>query len=180
MSTNEKRLPLDRAQRLAVQIVRDFFPACERIEVAGSIRRRKADIGDIEIVAIPKRLEDFFGEGDSLLDPILENLCRLDVLKKVKGGDKMKQYEITKSGIMLDLFLCRPENFGLILAIRTGPAEWSHRMVTPRSQGGLMPSHLRSMGGFIKDGSGKVYEVPEEADLFRILGIEFLEPWERR
>jgi len=46
---------LEIAQELAHGIRNQLAAHCERIEIAGSIRRRKADdIKDVEIVCIPK------------------------------------------------------------------------------------------------------------------------------
>jgi DNA polymerase/3'-5' exonuclease PolX len=42
------------AKRLADCLVKAIAPYCERIEIAGSVRRKKADVKDIEIVAIPR------------------------------------------------------------------------------------------------------------------------------
>ena len=48
------RLSLQQARGLARHIVCELKPYCRRIRVAGSIRRRKETIGDIELVVIPK------------------------------------------------------------------------------------------------------------------------------
>jgi DNA polymerase/3'-5' exonuclease PolX len=42
------------AQRIADKLIADLSPHCDRIEVAGSVRRQKPECGDIELVAIPK------------------------------------------------------------------------------------------------------------------------------
>jgi hypothetical protein len=69
-----------------VQILR---PTCAQIEIAGSLRRGKATVGDIEIVARPLVEErpvagqlGLFGDGQpatiervSLLDPVLDGLA---------------------------------------------------------------------------------------------------------
>jgi DNA polymerase/3'-5' exonuclease PolX len=46
--------PLPEAERVAAAIVADLAPFCARIQVAGSVRRRKEVVGDIELVAIPR------------------------------------------------------------------------------------------------------------------------------
>jgi DNA polymerase/3'-5' exonuclease PolX len=46
--------PLADAERIAAAIVADLAPSCARIQVAGSVHRRKEVAGDIEIVAIPR------------------------------------------------------------------------------------------------------------------------------
>ena len=65
METTEgkKRYPLDLAELVGQSVVKWLAGACEKIEIAGSIRRRETTIGDIEILAIPKvGGRDMFGE----------------------------------------------------------------------------------------------------------------------
>jgi DNA polymerase/3'-5' exonuclease PolX len=45
------------ALKIAQETVELLRPHCERIEIAGSIRREKPEPNDIEIVAIPKPYE---------------------------------------------------------------------------------------------------------------------------
>lgn len=42
------------ARHVAEALVRELAPACDRIEIAGSIRRQKPWVSDIELVAIPQ------------------------------------------------------------------------------------------------------------------------------
>lgn len=44
---------LQRALEIAQKVLKKLEPHCERISIAGSVRRMKYDVGDIEIVAIP-------------------------------------------------------------------------------------------------------------------------------
>ena len=50
-------MKLAQAENLARRVVETMAPYCERVEIAGSIRRGKAEPKDIEIVAIPRRCE---------------------------------------------------------------------------------------------------------------------------
>ena len=54
VKSKEKKYPHAEAQAIAQEVVEQLRPHCERIVVAGSIRRKKSEVGDIEIVAIPK------------------------------------------------------------------------------------------------------------------------------
>ncbi len=47
----------DRALAIAAKIRTELEPFCDRIEIAGSIRRKKPNVKDVEIVAIPKPYE---------------------------------------------------------------------------------------------------------------------------
>jgi hypothetical protein len=73
-----------------------------------------------------------------------------------------------------------PAEFGLLMAIRTGPADWSHRLVTPRRQGGWLPDHLRVHDGHIEHiRDGEVVPTPEEPEVFRVVNQPYVLP-ERR
>ncbi len=175
------RVPLAAADQLAASVVRELAPGCERLEVAGSIRRRKATVGDLEIVAIPKTRADLLGENpQSMLDPILADLCEAGRLVRIRGGEKQKQYKLAKAGILLDLFLVTPETWPGQLAVRTGPEEFSKRLVTPRSKGGMLPEGWRFANGFrLYDQNGKAVDVTEEHSLFEAIGAPWVEPEHR-
>lgn len=49
-----KRLQLATAHNLATRIRDSFTSVCEKMEIVGSIRRRRATVGDIEFVYIPR------------------------------------------------------------------------------------------------------------------------------
>lgn len=173
------------------------MPCCGRIEVAGSIRRQKAQVNDIEICAIP--LVTVTGVdllGDEALarpiDDVLTKLCDEGRLKLVKGFKpytpwKYAQFEVMSGGqgappiCKLDLFLADKDTWGCIFTIRTGPAEFNRKLVTAKRAGGLCPAHLRFRDGRLcfTDGSG-VKETPEEHDVFRCLGLPFIPPEQRR
>ena len=105
-------MELNKALEIANRLVELLSPFCEKINIAGSCRRGKPDVGDIEIVCSPKILilKDMFG-GD-------EGIVREPMFKKgingfgkvVKGNadGKMMQIELPE-GIMLDLFI--PDDF---------------------------------------------------------------------
>ncbi len=71
-------IALSLARNLAERIVTTLSPACERIEIAGSIRRGSSTVGDLEIVAIPAHGSGLFPQsnGPSRLVPLLDRLAR--------------------------------------------------------------------------------------------------------
>lgn len=64
----DQRVPLVEARALADDLVGLLEPFAERIEVAGSVRRERPDVGDLELVAIPRfrpgAQATLFGPGD--------------------------------------------------------------------------------------------------------------------
>lgn len=175
------RLPRAEALALAERAIDLLRPVCQRIEIAGSLRRQKPDVGDIEIVCIPRTIQyqDLFG---NLLpvESVLDNSDIPELIGKVlKNGPHFKQIDLGPCN--LDLFITTREQWGVIFTIRTGSADFSHALVTPRNQGGLLPSYLQvKEGRIIHRSTGKMYDTYEEADVFKVMGLKWIEPEDRQ
>lgn len=170
----KKRVSLKEAEHIASEFIGMICDDCELIEVAGSIRRKRPTVGDIEIVCIPLELKriDLFGEITSMgrvLDDVLEEF----ELKRIKDGKLYKQ--IIFKDNQIDLFITTPEKWGVIFTIRTGSADFSHRLVTKKKYGGLMPSNMRVKEGRLYRG-GTLIETPSEKSLFDAIGLKYVEP----
>ena len=154
----------DEIYPIACRVLDALRPFSDRIEIAGSIRRKCRDCGDIEIVWIPNKHGQW---------PAYE---LIDTWRKVKGDSSGKYTQrILPEGVKLDLFRATPSNWGLIFAIRTGSAYFSHSILAS----GWVRKGYKSEDGLLYNKSGMVVEVPEEADLFKLIGVKYLEP-ERR
>jgi DNA polymerase/3'-5' exonuclease PolX len=173
--------PYAQVMPIAEKLVEFLGLFCDRIEIAGSLRREKAMIGDIEIVAVPILDRDLLGEptGLSAIDHILPALSK-DI---TKNGQKQKQFMYTSGGVeiyQVDLFLQPdPATWGVNFLLRTGSADFSRRMVTPKHKGGYMPAGYQVKGARVWHLGEKV-ETPEEEDVFRLWGMDVVEPKERR
>lgn len=169
------------AKRLADQLLAELSPVCERIEIAGGVRRMKPDPHDIELVAIPKTepMKDMFGAvvgRRSLLNQFVEDNYFVD-----KGGDRYKKI-VLMSDISCDLFIVLPpfRQWGVQFVIRTGPAEFSHRVVTLRKHGGCLPSDCRVKDGAVWNANDQIIPMPNEMDFLNFLGLGWIEPKERK
>jgi hypothetical protein len=105
-----------------------------------------------------------------------------------KSGDRYKQLWLKYAGIAVDLFLVLPPaQWGVQAVIRTGPAEFSHWMVTKKSKGGALPD-----GYIVEDGvvgkrvfslkgevRGNAISMPEEIDFLNFCGLGWIEPKDR-
>lgn len=166
----ERRYPLAEAKAIAEKIIEEMRPHCERIEIAGSIRRKKSTAGDVEIVAIAKPYATgIFEDG---LAKIVNKWAKVKG-EMVYGLCKYTQ-RILPCGLKLDIFFATPENWGSILAIRTGSADYSHKVLAR----GWTNNGYKSEGGILIR-EGERFTVPEEKDLFRMAGIKFVPPEER-
>lgn len=182
----------DGPQALAAQLCAVLASACERLEIAGSIRRGKPDPKDIELVAIPHVItvpqNDMFGtpvseHSSSLLDMSLEQLVELEgweydqVVKR--NGPRYKRLRHVASGVCCDLFITTPERWGVIFTIRTGPADFSQELVTRALRRGLKVDDGR-LWRLHRDNTRSEIQTPTEQDFFAALGLPYLEPAQRR
>jgi len=156
-------MELEKAKLIADKYIQKLSPYCVRIEVAGSIRRSKPEVKDIEIVCIrnTRKLFDFVAE--------------INKLKKIKGEPtgKYTKRELPE-GIILDLFFAIPENWGLIFAIRTGSASFSHNVLGKS----WVKAGYKSVNGILMK-RNEPKPIFEERELFDLLGIEYIEPEQR-
>ena len=163
-------IPYKEAKEIADKLVMILSPHCHRIEVGGSIRREKEIIGDVEIIVIPKPYQTgLFEDGIASV---------VNQWQKVKGELEYSKTKYTQrilpEGIKLDLFFAEEGNWGTIFAIRTGSADYSHKVLA----NGWVSRGYKSEGGYlIKD--GKKYDVREEKDLFDRIGLAYVEPKHR-
>jgi DNA polymerase/3'-5' exonuclease PolX len=152
------------AIKIAKNVVKQLAPHCEKIEIAGSLRRKCREVKDIEIVAIPKPYD--VGLFQSGIATVVERW------KKIKGELPCKYTQrMLPEGIKLDLFFATPENWGFILAIRTGSADFSHLTLGHRW---VELGYKAKDGHLYKD--GQIVPVPTERDFFRLLRLNWVEP----
>jgi DNA polymerase/3'-5' exonuclease PolX len=168
------------ARQYAELLVRQIEPVCERVEIAGSIRRQKPMVGDIEIVAIPKPRGDLFG-NKSYSPDIVYHAIQGDMLNPPPFEKQGQHYARFKfCGMDTDLFLTTPKKWGCIFLIRTGSADFSMRIMTRKWQGGYCPDNLSFRDGRMWSvGSTEPLDTPEEIDVFRNLGLEWIKPEDR-
>lgn len=145
-------------------------PFCDRIEIAGSIRRERPYVKDIEILCIPK-IYFVHGKNHDHYPGFIEIV---DSWEKVKGNATNGKYmqRILPEGIKLDLFTARVDNWGLQMAIRTGSAEYSKYLAKTWVYQGFNSENATIIRKFDQ----KPIPIFEEIDLFNLLGVAYTEP----
>jgi DNA polymerase/3'-5' exonuclease PolX len=123
---------LEQAKNIAIAICYQLQPYCELINIAGSIRRQKPDVKDIEIICLPKttELKDMFAvvEGTKRDTGFTMTVNNLGKIIKGNADGKYMQIELSEK-INLDMFI--PDHFDYYrqYAIRTGSAEYSAAVI---------------------------------------------------
>ena len=181
MSAGEQRYPLEQALAVAGQLLMWLAPACERIEVAGSCRRRKPDVGDLELLCIPRAAENLFYK-DALDEAIKTMMAhglvyyRLNKNGSIQYGPSNKLLVHLGSGIPVDIFSIERRYWGMGLVMRTGPAEFNIRMMSRFRELGMRGHAYAGISSM----TNHDIECPDEATVFRHLGWPYLEPEERK
>lgn len=128
-------MKLEEANLLARYIVDVLSPHCERIHIAGSVRRKKPEVKDIEIVCEPIEpfAFDIFGDPVCGLrsQEFVNALHSLgDVIKGNPNTGRYCQVRIPAGdNINIDIFMPEPDDYFRQLAIRTGSADYSQKVI---------------------------------------------------
>lgn len=188
MPTTSRRYSRAECIPVARQIVNRLAPFCERLIIAGSLRRGASEVGDIEVMYISrteKRPFDLFTTRDCLLaDLELERMIaerliapRANKLGTTAWGSLNKLAIHCESGIPVDLFRTTPEKWFCSLVCRTGPAALNTRIATEARRRGYRWNPYGS--GFTCLADGAVHPVHSEREIFDFLSIPYCSPLER-
>lgn len=151
-------MKLEEAKRLAERFVSEIAPFCETIRIVGSIRRRKNEIRDIDLVLI---VSDGLGFTTKL---------RQVSSKFLIAGSQQKR--VIYEGEQFDIYIASPETYEPLVLIRTGSAAHNIKLSMLARKKGMKLTHK----GLVKD--GKVFASTEK-EIFEALDLPYAEPNER-
>src|SRR4051812_41703601 len=143
-----------------VSVLRDH-PACEQVEVAGSLRRWADTCKDIDIVATAS-------ESRALVDAFAE----LPLLGEVHRAGEAGARGMTHNGIAVDFRIVSPENWGNLLQHLTGSGKHNEAMRTEAVRRGFHVSEY----GVIDDSTGTTHACATEEEVYALLGMQFIPP----
>ena len=158
-----ERRPLGRMLPAALELVqalRELAPV-ERIEVAGSIRRRSETVKDIDIVATspdPRAVMDAFVKLPQVHEVIMKGPTRASVS--------------IREGVQVDLRVVEPDSFGAALAYLTGSKPHNVRLREMAVKRGLKINEY----GIYRDEDNQRVGGANEEDVYRLLDLPFIVP----
>lgn len=189
-------IPYAIALKVADSVIDYLGPGCAQIAIAGSLRRRKPEVRDIEVVVEPRFVmrgaDDLWAserEADLLEERVAEALNRGTFeLREVethradgsieyvtKNGPAYKALAV--AGIPLDLFVVRsPATWGVIFGLRTGPGDWNTKLVTECKGIGRRVEGGQVLAWRSASSSWEPVPTPTERDFFAAIGQPWLEP----
>ncbi len=159
----DKRIPLGEALPLAEEIVAALkgLPRVRNLVPAGSLRRFKETIGDIDIM----------GTAD---DPesVIKAFVRLPQVEEVLAQGSTKASVIVKSGLQVDLRMVEHDSFGSLLQHFTGSKEHNVALRERAVKQGLSLSEY----GITVAKTGETEKFTNEEDFYRRIGLQYIPP----
>ena len=185
------RYPATLASEVAHSLVALLQHVCERITIAGSLRRGKSEVGDVEILFVPK-IEQ---RPDGLFDTQQVDLAALWIDKLLADGVLQKRPSVigrfawglqnklaihTASGIPVDFFSTTEAHWFVSLIIRTGPAQFNPNLIMSLDSRGYKLHAYGPGTGLVNKKTGEDVIVTSEEQILHLAGMKYFTPEERR
>ena len=163
LRTKDRRISLGRA----LSVYRDVasalkgVPRLERLEAAGSLRRRRETIGDI----------DLMGTADDP-EPVLKALTELPQVAEVLVDGPKKVSVLLQRGIQVDLRIVEERVYGSLIQYFTGSQQHNVLLRERARREGLSINEY----GITNLETGEVETFADEESLYKRLGLQYIPP----
>jgi len=177
-------IALATAQKIAERIRAELAPFCDRIDIVGSVRRKRPQCGDIDLVLLAK---------DGAMNDLRKRAKQ--AARVIREGTDNMMLNLA-NGMQVDLFFARPcentllayepGNYGMRLLAMTGSKEHNIELAKIAKTKGL---HFNPYRGLMRGGKyhpkpdggmeykgGEVYRGEDELEILRELGVGWIEP----
>lgn len=157
----QERIPLYQALPVAEHFV-EYMKECkfvEKVEYAGSLRRKADTIGDIDILA-----------SGSNAEKMSDHFRSFSGVKQILAAGDTKSSVVLNDNIQVDFRVVEPESFGAALYYFTGS---KYHNIQTRTLAMKMGLKINEYGIF--KGENRVAGITE-SELFRALGMDFIPP----
>jgi len=136
-------------------------PAAERVELAGSARRMTDTCKDLDVVVASREPA-----------AVTKAFAELGAVDAVHSAGVAGARAVTHSGLSVDLRVVPPDSFGNLLQHLTGSGRHNEALRTEAVRRGLHVSEY----GVADDGSGETHACATEAEVYSLLGMEWIPP----
>ena len=154
---------LDRAHARASALLEELraHPVCVAASEAGSLRRRRETVGDVDLIAAsdePARLLEAFASAPAVAEIIARGETKASI--------------VSHDGLQVDLRVVPPASYGNLLQHFTGSKEHNVQMREDAAARGLRVSEW----GIETVATGEVFRTTDEDEVYRHLGYEPIPP----
>jgi DNA polymerase (family 10) len=157
------RVVLNRALAVGEQLVNALraHPASDRVELAGSARRMTDSVKDLDVIATAS-------------DPgtLARAAAELELVEAAQNPGEAGVRLRTHTGLKVDLRIVEPDQFGNLMQHFTGSKEHNTALREAAVRKGLHVSEY----GVLDDASGETHRCETEEAVYRLLGLEYIEP----
>lgn len=160
---DQGRMPLGFAEPIAHEIVAILkeVQGVEQVTVAGSFRRGKETVGDLDILTSAKNAA-----------VVMERFVSMESVQEVLARGETKSSVKLQNNLQVDLRVVKQEQYGACLQYFTGSKEHSIALRKIALKKGLT---LNEYGVYrLKD--KKLVASKTEKDVYRVLGLDYIEP----
>ncbi len=161
--------PVAEEEAARIQTVLAAIPEIVRMQVGGSLRRRRETIGDIDMVV---SVGD--AAGDEIKRKIMDVFTSQPSVKAITGKGETKSSVVLRSGINMDLRVVDDSQFPYTLHHFTGSKE---HHIPLRRRALSMGMTINDYGLFRgKEPHLELIPCKDEADIYAALGMDYIEP----
>ena len=147
------------AEKMVMQL--KSLPEIDQIDIAGSLRRRKDTIGDIDILVSSNHPEK-----------VMEQFTHLPEVKEVLAEGLTKSAILTQQNVHLDLRVVELDSFGAAMQYFTGSKAHNVRLREMAVKKGLKINEY----GVFQARNNKKIAGKEEQEIYRKLGLQYIMP----
>lgn len=172
LEARPRRLLLDRAQALADELVAQLtaVPGVHRVVAAGSLRRRRETVGDLDLLVETDRPEE-----------AVARFTALPQVDRVLGAGRRKAAVTLLRGPRVDLMVMPPGEAGSYLVHFTGSADHNVRLRgLARDRGWTLSEQgfrrLDGEGAVVEGPGAELRTMPDEAAVYAFLGLAEVPP----
>lgn len=161
--TRSTRIPLSAASRIVERIMGylEGIVGLSNITVAGSFRRGKETVGDIDILATSSRPSESVAA-----------FVRMPLVDEILGQGPTKASVIVEGTVQVDLRIVEPRSYGTLLQYFTGSKEHNVKLRGIALQRGYSLSEY----SLKRLDTGEELFFDREEDVYRALGMQYIPP----
>lgn len=163
LKSGQERMTLGTALNLAREILKFLkgAPEIQRMEGAGSLRRRKDTVRDLDLLITSTHP-----------GKVMDRFVKLPWVAQVQAHGQTKSSIRTRQGVQVDLRVVEPESFGAALVYFTGSKAHNIRIRSLANRLGLTVNEY----GVFREKTGRKVAGKEEEGVYRALGLAWIPP----
>ena len=164
LRTKDQRMPIGQALLVADRVIsalREACPGLDKVSSAGSLRRWKETVGDIDIIG-------------TALDSaqVMASLVGLSFVQEVIGQGPKKSSVMVDPGLQVDFRIVEDDSFGAMLQYFTGSQQHNIRLRDHANRKGLSLNEY----GITTMGTGVLEKFSDEEEFYNRLGLPMIPP----